>query len=109
MFVFLGALTGVLGFVPLIISLKQSKKVTPKSNLGYGALLMLGVFASLIILLVAVLLCYFLARENLIAFVLAAAITLILFAIVYGIYSVIARNKAAKQRKEKSNKKVKDK
>ena len=108
MYVFLGAVTGVLGFLPLIISLRASKNVTPKSNLGYGALLMLGVFASLIILFVAVLLCYVFARDGLIAFVLAAAITLIFFAIGYGIYSVISRNKAAKMRKE-NNKKGKGK
>lgn len=109
MFVFLGALTGVLGFIPLIISLKQSKKVTPKSNFGYGALLMLGVFASLIILFVAVLLCYFLASANLIEFVLATAVTLFLFAVFYGIYSVISTNKAAKDRRNRNNKKAKDK
>lgn len=101
MYVFLGAVTGVLGFLPLIICLRASKNVTPKSNLGYGALLLLGVFVSLIILLVAVLLCYAFARDGLLAFALAAAITLILFAIIYGIYTVIARNKAAKMRKNK--------
>lgn len=105
MFVFLGSCTGILGFLPLALSLKASKKVTPKSNLGYGALLILGVFASLLILLIAVLLCYFFARDHLIAFVLAAAITLILFAIVYGFNSVIVRDKAAKERSSKNKKK----
>lgn len=101
MFVFLGALCGVLGFVPLIVSLRASRNVSPTSNLGYGALLILGVVASLAILFIAVLLCYFFARDNLIAFVLACAITLVLFAICYGIYTVVRRNKAAKQRKDK--------
>lgn len=98
MFVFLGAVVGVLAFVPLMLSLNASKNVTKTSNFGYGSLLILGVFASLIILFAAVLICYFVARDGLIAFVLAAAITLIFIAIVYGIYSIISRNKAAKER-----------
>ena len=77
MYVFLGAVCGVLGFVPLVISLKASKKVTATSNFSYASLLLLGVMASLIILFAAVLLCYFFAKDGLIAFVLAAAITLI--------------------------------
>lgn len=105
MYVFFGALVGVLAFIPLMLSIKASKNVTKTSNLGYGALLILGVFSSLIVLVVAVLICYFAAKDGLIAFVLAAAITLILFAIAYGIYTVIARNKAAKARANK-NKKV---
>lgn len=88
----------------MLLSLKASKRVTAKSNFGYGALLILGVFASLAILFVAVLLCYFFAREELIAFVLAAAITLILFAIVYGIYTAVGRNKAAKARADRNKK-----
>lgn len=88
----------------MLLSLKASKRVTAKSNFGYGALLILGVFASLAILFVAVLLCYFFAREELIAFVLAAAITLILFAIVYGIYTAVGRSKAAKARADRNKK-----
>lgn len=95
---FLGAVVGVLAFVPLMLSLKASKNVTKTSNFGYGSLLILGVFASLIILLAAVLICYFAARDGLIAFALAAAVTLILFAIIYGIYSIISRNRATKER-----------
>ena len=104
MFVFLGAVVGVLAFVPLLLSIKASKNVTKTSNFGYGALLILGVFASLIILVVAVLICYFVAKDGLLAFALAAAITLILFAIVYGIYTVIKRSKAAKERANRSKK-----
>lgn len=109
MFVFLGAVVGVLAFVPLLLALKASKNVTKTSNLGYGALLILDVFTSLIVLFVAVLICYFVARDGLIAFVLAAAITLILFAVVYGIYTVISRNIAAKKRAEKGKKTSKGK
>ena len=101
---FFGAVGGVLAFLPLLLSLKASKNVTKTSNFGYGSLLILGVFASLIILFVAVLICYFAARDGLIAFVLAAAITLILFAIAYGIYTVIKRSKAAKERANRSKK-----
>ena len=88
----------------MLLSLRASKKVTATSSLGYGALLILGVFASLIILLAAVLLCYFFAKDNLVEFALSAAITLVVFAIVYGIYSVISRNKAAKARAKKTKK-----
>lgn len=109
MFVLLGAIAGVLGFLPLFCALRASKKVSPHSNLGYGALLMLGVFASLLILIVVVLLCYFFAREELIRFVLSTAITLIIITVVYGIYTVVKRNKAAKERAAKQDREHKDK
>lgn len=111
MFVFFGALIGVLAFAPLIFGLKAGKKVTPKSNLGYGAVLILSVFASIIILAAAVAICYFAARDNLLEFALAAAITIVLFAIVFGIYVNIKQTKAAKERKQKAaaNKDNKDK
>ena len=108
MFVFFGALIGVLGFLPLIAGLKASKKVTKTSNFGYGAILLLGVFGSLIILCAGILICYFCFRDNIVEFAFAAAITLILFAIVYGIYTSVKRNKAAKERKESLEKDKKE-
>lgn len=107
MFVFLGAVTGVLGFVPLYLSLRASKKVTKTSNFGYGALLLLGVLFSLIVLLAGVLLCYFFGRDGLIAFTLAAAITICFAAIIYGIFVTIRRSKASKERQAKNNSKDK--
>ena len=98
--VLFGAIVGILGFLPLFICLKTTKKVTKTSNLGYGAILMLGVFASLLILIVSVLICYFCFRDALIAFVLACAITLIIVSCAYGIYTVVRRNKAAEERKK---------
>lgn len=109
MFVFLGAIAGVIAFLPLIIGLKASKKVTPKSNFGYGAIMLLSVLASMAILALTVLIFYFCAKDNLLEVALAAAITIIVFAIVYGIYSVIKQKKAAKKRKENSKIKAKNK
>lgn len=108
MYVFLGAVAGVLGFLPLYFSLKKSKKVTKTSNFGYGALMMLGVLFSLVILLTCVLICYFWAKDNLIAFALAAAITLSLFAIAYGIFTAIRRKRAADARLKKNKEENKE-
>lgn len=104
MTIFLGLLIGVLSIIPLLASLKASKKVSKTSNFGYGALFMLGVFASFLINLIAILLCYFFAKDNIIEFVVPIAIVLIAFALVYGIYTVIKRNTAAKERAERNKK-----
>ena len=100
LFIALGLLIGILAFVPLLLSLKASKKLTSTSNFGYGSLLMLGVFSSLVILFVSVLLCYLFAKDNIVLFVIPAAIMLICFAVFYGIYTVIKRNKPAKERRQ---------
>ena len=98
--VLFGAIVGVLGFIPLFICLKMSKKVTKTSNFGYGTTLLLGVFASLLVLFSSVLICYFAFRDVILPFVLAAAITLCVVAIVYGIYTAVRRDKAADERKK---------
>lgn len=109
MITFLGAVTGILAFLPLFLSLRAGKKVTDKSNFGYVAISLLGVFASLLILIAAVALCYFFVYDELLRFALAAAITLIAFAVVYGIYTVVGRNKAAKERKQQLEDRLEDK
>lgn len=108
MFTLLGAITGVLAFVPLFLSLRAGKNVTSKSNFGYLAISLLGVFASILVLVVAVLLIYFLAYDNLLRFSLSAGITLIFCAIIFGVYSVVSRNRAAKERKQNIEEKEKN-
>ena len=97
--VLIGAIVGVLGFLPLFVCLKMSKNVTKTSNFGYGATLLLGVLTSLIILFVSVLICFFAFKDVVLPFVLAAAITLCVVAIGYGIYTAVRRDKAAEERK----------
>lgn len=104
MAIFLGILTGVLSFVPLLISLNATKKVSKTSNFGYGAILILGVVASTAILIIAVLISYFFARDSIVELVLSAAVSLSVFAIIVGAYTVIKRNIADKNRANKFKK-----
>lgn len=109
MLIVLGVLLGAFAFLPLLLSLKRSKKVTQTSNLGYGGLLVLGVVFSMFILFAGVIICYFIYKDGLILFVLPAAITLFVIAISYGIYTVIMQNKTVKLRKNKNNNMKKEK
>ena len=39
----LGAVSGILGFLPLYMGLRLARKATPTSNLGHAVALLLGV------------------------------------------------------------------
>ncbi len=87
----LGALAGVVGFLPLVRSIDLAKNATPTSNLGHAGALLLGVLVSFVILAVAVVVCIVVARDLTVAFALAEAGALIVSAIVFGASRLVGK------------------
>lgn len=87
----LGVAAGVVGFIPLIIGLQLSKKVTRTSNFGHASILLLAIVASFVLLIVLAMLCVVVARDLAFPFVLAEAIAMSLSATGFGIYRLIRK------------------
>lgn len=105
MFIIFGILTGILGFLPLYLSLMLSKKVTSTSNFGYGTYLILGVLTSLFILFLCVFLYFSFIKIDMIYYTITTAIVLSVVAISFGVYTSVRRDATAKKRIEDNNKK----
>ena len=86
----LGAVSGILGFLPLYIGLRLARKATPTSNLGHAGALLLGVLLSFLILVAAFIVCIFVARDLVLPFVLAEVGGLVVSAVAFG-FSTLAR------------------
>ena len=83
----LGALSGVLGVLPLFLGLRMTRRVTDTSNLGHAGALMLGVLLSFVILFLGAIACVVIA----VPFVLAEAAVLVACAIGYGVYTFVRK------------------
>ncbi len=86
----LGAVSGILGFLPLYMGLRLARKATPTSNLGHAGALLLGVLLSFLILVAAFIVCIFVARDLVLPFVLAEVGGLVVSAVAFG-FSTLAR------------------
>ena len=86
----LGAVSGILGFLPLYMGLRLARKATPTSNLGHAGALLLGVLLSFLILVAAFIGCIFVARDLVLPFVLAEVGGLVVSAVAFG-FSTLAR------------------
>ena len=86
----LGAVSGILGFLPLYMGLRLARKATPTSNLGHAGALLLGVLLSFLILVAAFIVCIFVARDLVLPFVLADVGGLVVSAVAFG-FSTLAR------------------
>ena len=86
----LGAVSGILGFLPLYLGLRLARKATPTSNLGHAGALLLGVLLSFLILVAAFIVCIFVARDLVLPFVLAEVGGLVVSAVAFG-FSTLAR------------------
>lgn len=89
--ILLGALSGILGFLPLIWGMRLAQKATPTSNLGHAGALLLGVLLSFLILAVTLVLCAVLARDLVFSFVLAEGAGLVVTGAAYGIYKLVRK------------------
>ncbi|MGI6104727.1 MAG: hypothetical protein ACOYD7_00865 [Raoultibacter sp.] len=89
--ILLGALSGILGFLPLIFGMRLAQKATPTSNLGHAGALLLGVLLSFLIIAVTMVLCLVIARDAAFSFVIAEAAGLIGTGVVYGIYKLVRK------------------
>ena len=86
----LGAVSGILGFLPLYMGLRLARKATPTSNLGHAGALLLGVLLSFLILVAAFIVCIFVARDLVLPFVLTEVGGLVVSADAFG-FSTLAR------------------
>lgn len=95
MFIVLGALCGILGFLPLFASLKLSRRSTSTNSLTVGLYGLAGVAVSLVVLIAALVTCGMLARESIVPFALAEDAVFLGLSIVYVVY----RNTRTKRRR----------
>lgn len=79
-----GALAGVVGFVPLLVGLEKTKKVTSTSNFGHMAILIISLVISFALMFAFAIACALIARDLALYFVLAEAVALSVVAIVFG-------------------------
>lgn len=89
--IILGLLAGVMGFVPLFIGLRMTKKVTETSNFGHMAILMLALLISFVILFATAIVCINVARDLVLYFVLSEAVGLCVVTIGFGISRVVRK------------------
>ena len=74
MLIALGLVTGILGFLPLFLSLRLSRRSTSTHALAIGLYGLAGVAISLVILVAGLIACAMLARDGLVGFVVAEGI-----------------------------------
>ncbi|MEG0071132.1 MAG: hypothetical protein RR381_04455 [Raoultibacter sp.] len=91
LFVILGVVLGILGFLPLFGSLQLAKRATTTSNLSHASALMLGVLVSFIVLAGALIICAVAARDMVLPFALGEIITLLVATITYGVYKLVRK------------------
>lgn len=87
----LGAIMGIVGFLPLWGGLRLARRATATSNLGQLGACLLGLLVSFVLLAAASIICIAVARPLTLPFVLAEAIALAASAIIYGITKMLRR------------------
>ena len=80
-----GVLSGVIGFVPLFIGLRLTRRVTATSNFGYMSILIISLIVSFAIMFGLVAICIAVDREMALPFVLSEAVALSVTAVVFGL------------------------
>ena len=93
MHVVIGALAGFLGFLPMVGSANMARRHPSTGTLSFGLYALGGVAISLVILVVSVIACAKLARDGLVAFVVAEGGVFLGATIVY----VLRRNAILKR------------
>lgn len=94
MLIVLGIATGVLGFLPLFLSLRLSRRSTSMHALTIGLYGLAGVAISLVILIAGLIACAMLARDGLVGFVVAEGVVFLACTIAFVVYkNVLARRK----------------
>ena len=94
MLIVLGIVAGALGFLPLFLSLRLSRRSTSTQALTLGLYGLAGVAVSMVILIAALIACAMLARDGLVAFVVAEGAVFLGCTIAYVLY----KNVLAKRR-----------
>lgn len=89
--ILLGICAGVIGFMPLLVGLKLTKRSTHAGLSGSMFLLIVGLVVSFVLLFVFAILCVNIDRPNAMPFVLAEVVALCVTAIGYGVRSVLKK------------------
>ena len=89
--IILGAIVGVVGFLPLYGGLRLARRATRTSNLGQMGACLLGLLVSFVLLAAASIICVAVARPLTLPFVLAEAIALAASAICFGVVKLLGR------------------
>lgn len=80
-----GVIAGVVGFLPLLVGLRLTRKVTATSNFGHMSILIISLIISFVIMFACAIACVQLARDVAMPFVLAEAVALSVTAVVFGV------------------------
>ena len=88
-----GLLSGVVGFVPLLVGLNMTKKVTSTSNFGHMSILLISLVISFVVMFALAIACVAVARDYAMPFVLAEAVALSVVAIAFGVIRSKSNNK----------------
>lgn len=83
--VLIGVLAGFIGFMPLLVGLRQTRKVTATSNFGHMSILLISLVISFALMFAFAIICVNVARDVAMPFVLAEALALSVTAIVFGV------------------------
>lgn len=75
----------MVGFLPLLVGLNMTKKVTSTSNFGHMSILILSLVVSFVVMFALAVLCVVVARDYAMPFVLAEAVALSVVAIAFGV------------------------
>lgn len=89
-----GILAGIVGFIPMFVTLRLSRRSASLSAMSAGLYGLAGVFVSLIVVAVALILCAVIARDMILPFGIAEIVALIVTTSAYVVYkNVLAKRK----------------
>ena len=87
----LGALSGLVGFLPLLFGLRMTRKTVSAGLVGSMMVLFLGIVVSFVILVMTAVVCIAFDRGLGLPFVAAEVIALSTVAIAYGVSTVVRK------------------
>lgn len=93
----LGIVSGIIGFLPLFIALRLSRKSTSTSPLNAGLYGLGGFFVSLVVVAIALIICAMVARELVLPFAIAEIVMLVATTSIYVVYKNVLQKKRVKK------------
>lgn len=93
----LGIVAGIVGFIPLFVALRLSRKSTSMSPLNAGLYGLAGFFVSLVVVAIALIVCALVARGSVVPFAVAEIITLVVATSLYVVYKNVLQKKRVKK------------
>lgn len=92
--IILGIIAGAIGFIPIFVAIRLSRRSTSTSVMSAAACGLLGSFVSLVVVVVELLLCSKLAHDVLLPFGISELLALIVVTAIYVVYkNMLAKRK----------------